>query len=291
MTTLQKEQSIQESRPYELFRFVYGPRPEDIATYTTKLTPVTFNAETYIPLPVDREAIVISQSLDRAVLAINLPHNSIIAQQYRLYPPVVPVTVTIFRGQEGEDTPIPIWVGRVIWGDFQSDLSIRLECEPITTGFKRVGLHLHYQHICPHVLYEIKTCAADKGQNTLTRQAIEVNGTQITVPGHYDSSLTVNGAPFRTAGGVIEWERDGVTHKRTVYRSQAITGPGGNPATVFTLIGSVEGVLEESTQISVVRGCARTLNECVTAFDNAINFGGFPFIPSDDPTSTSRVFY
>lgn len=281
MTTLQKEQSIQESRPYELFRFVYGPRLEDIATYTTKLTPVTFNAETYIPLPVDREAIVISQSLDRAVLAINLPHDSIIAQQYRLYPPVVPVTVTIFRGQEGEDTPIPIWVGRVIWGDFQSDLSIRLECEPITTGFKRVGLHLHYQHICPHVLYDTKTCKATR--QTRFERASNVQGNIVDFVGN-----TV-GSSFRFAGGTLEFVKDGIRHTRTIFRKEDI----GDiiVSTRLYLIGTVEDIMRTTDDFTIVRGCSRTLTECNNIFNNSINFGGFPFIPSDDPTSTSRVFY
>jgi len=290
VSTVDKEKSIQESQPYELLRFVYGPRADDIALYTTQGQPVTFNGETYSPLTFDREAIVVSQSLDRAVLAINLPYDSVIAQQYRLYPPVVPVTVTIFRGQVGEPVPVPIWVGRVVWGDFQQDLSIRLECEPITTGFKRVGLHLHYQHICPHVLYETKTCAADREANTLVRKAIGVAGTQVTVPGLYDNDLIWNGAPFRTSGGQLSWTKDGVTHKRTIYRSEVSPNhPAG--ATIFTLIGSVTGLLNEQDDIEISRGCARTITDCVEAFDNAINFGGFPFIPTEDPTRNNRVFY
>lgn len=291
MSVLTKEQSIQESRPYELFRFVYGPRPEDIATYTTKLTPVTYNTETYMPLPVDREAITVSQSLDNAVLGVNLPHDSVIAEQYRLYPPVVPVTVTIFRGQEGEATPMPIWVGRVIWGDFQDDLSIRLECEPITTGFRRLGLHLHYQHICPHVLYDGKTCKADKPPNTLTRHVHEVSGNQVTITGRYGDMLIVNGSPFRLEGGTIEWDVGGAKHLRTVYRKENVNTSDGTPATRVTLIGTAEGVLSSGDIIEVVRGCSRTLTECVNAFNNAINFGGFPFIPTENPTSTARVFY
>lgn len=280
MSTLSKEQSIQESKPYELFRFVYGPRAQDIATYTTRLTPITFNGETYTPLPVDREAITISQSLDNAVLAVNLPHDSVIAQQYRLYPPVVPVTVTIFRGQEGEDTPIPIWVGRVIWGDFQEDLSIRLECEPITTGFKRVGLHLHYQHVCPHVLYDNKTCKASKNGNTRNRLASVVQGNLV----QFDLSTSNN--TFRYAGGVVTFTKNGLTHKRTVFRKEDITG-----GTRLHLIGTVEGLLLPGDTFTIERGCARTLTECASVFNNAVNFGGFPFIPTENPTNSSRVFY
>lgn len=281
MTTLQKEKSIQESRPYELFRFVYGPLVSQVATYTTKLTPVTYNTETYRPLPVDREAISISQSLDRAVLAINLPHDSVIAEQYRLYPPTVPITVTIFRGQEGEDTPIPIWVGRVIWGDFQSDLSIRLECEPITTGFKRVGLHLHYQHICPHVLYDTKTCKAAK--QSRSERASNVAGNIV------DFAAGTSGSSFRFAGGTIEFIKDGIRHTRTIFRKEDIGDVVAS--TRLYLIGTVEDVMRTGDDFTILRGCARTLAECNTVFNNSINFGGFPFIPSDDPTSTSRVFY
>lgn len=284
MSTLTKEKSIQESKPYELLRFVFGPNPEDVAAYTTEQSPVSYNAETYQPLPMDREAITVSQSLDNAVLAVTLPHDSVIAKQYQLYPPVVPVTVAIFRGQRGEETPLPIWVGRVIWADFQEDLSIRLECEPITTGFKRVGLHLHYQHVCPHVLYDSKTCKASKEANTITRQVVSLAGNEVTIPGHYDDS-------FRLVSGVIEWGPGTNNNKRTIYRATPVVTPAGNDATVLTLLGTVESFLTTEDDLTIRRGCARTITECSSVFNNAINFGGFPFIPTENPTQTSRVFY
>lgn len=284
MSTLTKEKSIQESRPYELFRFVYGPNASDVATYTTKLTPVTYNAETYQPLPVDREAITVSQSLDNAVLAVNLPHDSVVAKQYELYPPVVPVTIAIFRGQEGEDTPLPIWVGRVIWADFQEDLSIRLECEPITTGFKRVGLHLHYQHVCPHVLYDPKTCKASKVGKTRTERASNVQGNILDFVGGTASSS------FRFASGQIEFEKNGRTHRRTIFRKEDITTGAVNSTRLY-LIGTVEGIMQTGDDFTISRGCSRTITECSNVFNNAINFGGFPFIPTENPTQTTRVFY
>lgn len=282
MTVYSRESSEYDGEPYELYRAAFGVSAADVARYTTAPFDITRNNEVYKPLPIDRSDIIASPGLDDSIMTVEVPHDCSLAQQYKLYPPAQPITLNIWRGHFGEprDSEILIWTGRILWCDVENEFSAKLECEPLNGSLKRVGLRRYYQYMCPHTLYKSTTCGADKLANQFPTVALSYSGNQISV-----SSVGVSAEDPRLIGGSIEWVTNGLVYARTIID---VDYQGGN--TVLTVIGQFRD-LQPDQEVNLYRGCDRTLTDCRDTFNNAINFGGQPFIPTENPTGKTGTFY
>jgi len=258
-------------RPVELYRFTYGPRPQDIICYTDSEKVVVFNGESYTPMQLKRGQINNNGTLDKSAMEIALPHTTAIPQMFRIYPPGYVVELTIFQGEASDPDQQfrAIWVGRVLSVSFEG-VEAKLNGEPISTSFRRSGLRRNYQYLCPHVLYGPK-CQASKTAATLAVTVFSVNGRQVVLSG-----AVPNQALY--AGGMLEWERaGGVDEARTIVE---VSTSGGN--TVLLLTGLATGLIA-GMDASAVRGCRHTLPACISDHNNANNFGGCPWIPMKNP--------
>jgi hypothetical protein len=52
--------------------------------------------------------------------------------------------------------------------------------------------------------------------------------------------------------------------------------------TKVTILSAING-LKAGDIVEVYAGCARDLDTCLNKFNNTINFGGFPYIPLNNP--------
>lgn len=265
-------------RPVELYKFTFGSRPQDVALYTDSETPVTHLGLTYSPLTIQRGGTSNTGSLDKTVLDVTVPHTTKIPQMFRIYPPNSTVGLTILHGQadDPDNQFVAVWVGRVISVSFEG-IEAKISCEPISTSFRRAGLRRNYQFMCPHILYGPQ-CQASKAAATTSVGIYAVTGREVTLTG----LLT---GDYLHVGGVIEWFTPaGLKEARTILSVAPVSG-----RTVLQLTGLASGLSAGGTA-DVIRGCRHTLQACKDDHDNAVNYGGHPWIPMKNPIGNVSPF-
>lgn len=271
------ESSRDRGAPITLIRFIYGTGPTDYLAYTNAEQPVTVDGVSYVPIPVDRDAIKSSGNLDKSKMTVRTPHDSDIAKLFLVYPPAQEVSVIIREGHFGDpdkDFKV-VWSGRVL-SCSREDSEASLTCEPIQTSIRRSGLRRNWQIGCPHALYGPR-CRAQMAPRTYPRQIVALAGQTVTLDdGWLPADLTT--ATF--VGGMIRWQGKHGTEYRTILKIQ------GANSSVLVLAGILRD-LEVGGMIDVIAGCAHNLDDCEHVHANVPNYGGQPWIPLENPVGTN----
>lgn len=278
LDTLESSRSLGE--PQTLYRFTYQDRA---FCYTDAEQAITADAgggdELYSPIPIDRDAVTSSGTLDRAALKIRLPKNADVAELFRVFPPSEIVGVTIYQGhvEDPDDEFLAIWSGRVISGSRAGAIAT-LTCEPVSTSMRRVGLRRRYQYSCPHALYGDR-CKVIRALYTVEAEVQSVAGITLTFAAGWHGAL----APTRFLDGLVEWTNgEGSTELRAILKVE----PADNRIT----IAGRRDTLNPGDTVSLSLGCNHLEDGC-NVFGNIQNFGGQPWIPKRNPVGFVNQFY
>lgn len=254
------ELSAHGGRPVELFRFVHG---STVWTYSSGPETV-HGGETYAAFAVGRDEIGQTKELHKGGLNVLLPRTCELSLLYLVGNPEAVVTLTVYRLHVGaSDSPIVYWKGRVVSVEW-SGIEARLTCESVFTSLKRPGLRARYQRMCRHALYSAQ-CGVDKS-------AFDVAGT-VDAINAAKTVLTVTEADALAdgwfTGGMVQTPTGGFLF---------ITAHTGSSLTLANPCA-----LAVSDAITLYPGCARNRETCKDKFDNILNYGGWPWIPSRNP--------
>jgi hypothetical protein len=271
--------------PATLYHFNYGEDAAAYFAYTDAEQVVTYGGVAYQPLAIMRGSIATQGTLDKAVLDIQLPTESGLADLFKLYAPTRVVTVIVRQGHVADpanEWPA-IWVGRIINISRTGNQAV-VSCEPVSTSMRRPGLRRHYQYGCMHALYG-PNCKANRSAASTASTVSSVTGNVVTLPGGWNGARAV----AKYAGGLLEWTTpEGNTEIRTIIRVV------GNALTINGLpIG-----LAAATAVLVSLGCNHQMDDCQSLFvetgtgvSNILNYGGQPWIPTVNPIGYNNQFY
>lgn len=241
------------SKPVEFFLF---QGPDTAWRYTSSGTNLTIGGNTYVATAIGRQKIELNSEATKQNLTIECGRDLPMLAAFS----GVPVTVTVFRAY-GADLAV-IWKGRVITKSFAGETA-SINCESVFTSMKRPGLRRKYQILCPHVLYG-EGCNVNRG---LYEQAcVVVSATGLTV--------TVD-----TVGGKADqWFKAGYlqfgSHYRTINSQVGVVLTMDRPL-----------ALVATNALTIYPGCKHDIGDCTDKFDNLLNFGGWPWIPTINPFS------
>lgn len=268
MTTYAElENSAYGGQPVELFRFVHGA---NVWTYNSGDALLVHNGETYTPLASGRDGdMTVSSEPNKTDITVVLPIGNAVSQLFLAGAPEQVVSLTVFRYLYGADTPEIYWKGRVVsasWEEGQANLS----CESIFTSIKRTGLRARYQRGCRHALYN-HGCG-------LNMAAFGVAGTVAAI-GVSLKTVSVSAAASRDAG----YFSAGMIRARGVLRFVLL-----HSAANLTIVSPIPG-LAVGDAVTLYPGCDHGRITCRDKFNNILNYGGFPWIPTDNPFSGSIV--
>lgn len=268
------EISTQDGAPVELYKFTRG----NVAyTYTSGQETITRSEDrlTYEPKPISRTNIEATAESARTAITITVPRDLPIVDLYRIAPPSDVVTVTIFRFHttDAADELVTVWAGRILNVKWRGALA-EIHAEPVYTSLKRPGLRRLYQRSCPHALYSA-ACG-------VPRTAYKIEATVDAVAG---SQLTINAAAGYADGyfdgGYLEHQTGIATFERRMIVAHA-----GSAITIAASIPS----LAAGAEVRLFPGCPKTFSICEARFNNAANFGGFPWIPHKNPFGGDPIF-
>lgn len=270
------ERSRTRGAPDTLYRFTYQTR---VFAYTDAEESITFSGTEYQPIPIDRNSLSTSGTLDKSTLRVDLPHDCEVAELFRVFPPSDVVAITVFQGHREDPAHqfLAVWTGRVISCSRETTTATVL-CEPVSTSMKRPGLRRRYQYGCPHALYGPQ-CGVNREDFTVEAEVTAVSGATVTFGVGWNGAF----AETQFVGGLLEWENaDGVTELRTILRVN--TGPNS-----LVVSGKVAGLAEGAT-VRLSLGCNHLMSGC-NVFANIQNFGGQPWIPKKNPIGFVNNYY
>jgi hypothetical protein len=284
------ESSRALGRPLSLYFFRYGDTDDAYFAYTDaeKGVSFTFDADLgpvlFEAIAIQRTAITVSGTLDKAALTVTTPDNTDLAGMFMDHPPSQVVILTIWDAHldatgEALDDAVLAWSGRVI-GHAGEGNETTYTCEPVSTSLKRPGLTRNYQIHCPLALYQQGWgfCNADQAAATISLNATSVDGPLVSLASDWaDSALKP-----KYIGGLATWVRaDGRTEIRTIVRQQSDD--------VLLLSGVASG-LAPGIELKLALGCNHDLDGC-TLHDNIQNYGGEWLIPTNNPFGIKNDFY
>lgn len=266
------EQSIQGGAPVEIYTFM---RDAKVWRFTSADRDVEVSATTYSKATIRRSEIEAGQEFARAALTLEVPRSFEIAELYRVSPPTSVVTCMLRQYHEGDGELATLWTGRVLNVEFQG-AGARITMEPIFTSARRLGLRRMYQRQCPHVLY-----SQGPGLCNVDPDDHDVAGTVASIDGFVVEVAAADALPDgHFAGGFLEFAPEaGVVERRFIE---------SHVGAELTLATPPNG-LAVSDDVTLFPGCDHTLAVCDSKFDNAVNFGGFAFMPSTNPFGGSPV--
>lgn len=250
----------------ELFRFTRGSAT--VARYTSGETGRRLGDEDFVPATIHREAISASDERTGTAIRVTVSKDDPLVTAFKGAAPSEPMWLTIIAVHRGSENAASVFYGQVEGVSFEGASAI-LNCEPAQRVLEQRVPRYLVQKICNHTLYDT-SCSVLKTSFSLagTVGSISADGKTITV-----STITQANGWF--AAGFLEF---GV-------QREFIEGQTG---TSVTLLAAVPGLIVGSS-ITLYAGCDRLRDTCLTKFANLANFGGFPYVPNENPFDTSLV--
>lgn len=260
------EDSAESARPVELYIFVIGT---ETYRYTSAEDTVIYSANNYLSRQIDRTSPKASSNESgRQQMEITLPTSDPVAARYVGIVPAERASLEIIRFHRG-DAPngVILWNGRIVSAKFEQQGALcRLFSISSEAALSRPIPGRKYQGLCNHTLYN-PLCQVVKASHKYSGNVSAVSGNTITV----DGINAAKGAGW-AIGGTIDHGND----------RRLITEQSGD---VLTLQLPFQSTPLNQT-VDVYAGCDHKITVCDSKFSNAINFGGFPYVPTKNPFNT-----
>ena len=254
----------------ELYKITQGN--VNRATITSSPNDVVYEGVTYKSTPVKRTKIISRPDLLQNKVTLQLSVHQMLGlgllaevnsnSAHRLI---------IYRGED-VDSLEQIWAGAL------TDQMCDGEVATITYGgggisLRQLGDRRPFQRRCPFVLYDSLTCQATPQVSSArvtainpTKDVLEVSGIATHSVGYFTGGVICPNAVYSADNA---GNRFISSHNKTA---------SGDQLRLSTPLQASIG-----DNISVLAGCDRTWQTCYSKFDNIINFGGFPFLPLENP--------
>lgn len=262
------ETSVESGRPVELYEFRFGT---EVFRLTSAEVDVLLGLETFKAVPIQRERIGANADPSQDRLKITLPASHDFAKRFVASAPGARVTLIVRRMHVGDpdNETIVIFDGAVHVAGYPGDgRTCELVALPANSATARPTPRYTYQNLCNHMLYDSR-CKINESDPQWQKilPVTAVSGATITVTG-----AGAFGSDFFVAG-FVAFAGD----FRTVT-AQATD--------VLTLISPfASSPLNQSVRCQA--GCKlRLVDDCVNKFNNLVNFGGFPYVPTKNPFAT-----
>lgn len=266
MTFAAYETATETGQPIELYEFRIGA---ESFFYTNNQVSVTVASLTYAPLPIARDKLTkTAESNQKEGLTVELPGDNPFVRKYVSIAPGKRATMTLkklHRPDVAVETVVQ-YKGVVQSVTFTENCDkATLMISPLTAAKSRPIPRLTYQSLCGHMLYDARCKILETDpdfEKFLLVEAVTDGGRVLQL----DDADTFGFADF-FVNGFVEYQDD----------FRLITAQSGELCTLLLPFGTSP----ISQVVRVLAGCKHRISEdCFTRYDNVVNFGGFPFVPT-----------
>lgn len=244
----------------ELYRFTQGA---NVWNMTSSKGTYTHNSETYLPTAIGRGELQSTTEPAKNTLQVMLDANHPLAISLLLNVGTTSTALTLYRTING--TAVVAFKGRVAAIQPEKNV-LTISVVSLAALMKRQGVRRIASRSCPYALYG-ERCKANK-------DTFAVNA---TITAKNKDTLVLS---FQTTyeegyfvGGMLYCN----TKKKAILNHVSGT---------LTVAGGTDGLTIGDT-VTVYPGCPHAFSICETRFNNISNFGGLPFLPMDNPFTSS----
>lgn len=268
MTYAARESSLDDGSPVFLYEFTDGT---SAYRYCDLPGDITFDSNTWTAESIKHSEIKLSDQVSKNTIKITLPTSNAFAQLFIGWMPELSYSVTVYRTHIGETDSVVAFKGRITTPELNNN-TIVFDVESVLTAIERNGINQRYLLNCRHVLYGNK-CLAVKASFLVAGTLSAYSGLVLTI------SAASGYADNHFRGGIIEFP-DGSFRRITAHSGSSITINTNNQYLVDTI---------PPYSVNLYPGCDKSKATCISKFNNVINFGGFPWIPTKNPISGSSI--
>lgn len=264
MTFSTFENSVEASRPIEIYRIILGSQSYE---YTSAEDTQVVNLLSYVPESISRTKIGQSREQNDNDVTITVPGTNEFVRQYIQVSPGQRARVIIQRVQRS-DFPSPevitLFQGFVRSVAFTDQAKIaKISLVPLAAAASRPIPRFVYSGQCNNVLGDAG-CKVD-----LNLPAFRFVG---TVSASSGNTVTVPGLNAFADG----FFNGGFVEALSGLDARLILSHTGNTIQLllpfpFSSVGQT---------VTVFAGCDHTISTCKTKFNNVINYGGYAFVPT-----------
>lgn len=267
MTTFkQADISVSLGSPVEFYKFT-GELGEYF--YTSDNEPHTYGGDVYEPANISRSAIEVTATADSIVTNdITLPVTNTLVQLYCLLKMPASLSVEIFRWHRGTDIATQtekVWSATAV--GFKADqkegvISTQLSLQAyLTLSTNQVIC----QAQCNHRLYD-RFCKVNVADFTWHSTITRIKGVQIFID---TTGIPVSDNNLKLGKIIIDR-----TGENRVITESVSTRVSVTHEFIDAIIGE---------PVTVIAGCEKSYTACKDKFNNLVNFGGFKWLPVDNP--------
>jgi uncharacterized phage protein (TIGR02218 family) len=265
MTFDTDERSVEDGRPRDLYTF-------DLPAVTYRLTPgvrdIVFDGQTYRAVALSRENTrTPSPTSGETSLEISIVVSHPIVQRYlRAGIPPSSIDVTVRRLQLTSGEAEFEWHGTVKSLSVDGEVAKLHVPSRLSEALIRRLPTLGVGRNCGHVLYD--------GSCTINRNAFKVATTV--------SNIALDGRTITVAGmggHPDQWAQFGeLLHLASGERMTVLSQLGTDVKIHLPIVD-----MQVGDSVEVYAGCAHDAGTCADKFDNLVNFGGMPELPTKNP--------
>jgi uncharacterized phage protein (TIGR02218 family) len=268
MTYDARESSVESGNPVELYQFNVG---SETFRYTSSQSEILASGSTWDPIDgLERGRVARTTDDKEDRVQVSMPADDPFASLFILIAPGNKATLTIYRVHRDDGNVITYFKGFIHGIGFSEDGHKAIFAVlPITSAKSQQIPRFGFQSNCNYTLFD-SDCKISEATYTHDLTVTAVN----------NDVLTVSGAGALGA----DYFENGFVPFGGEYR--LIIGQGGTGNNDLTLLVPFRTSPLNET-LSFRAGCKHRLSEdCNTKFSNAINFGGFAFVPTKNPFET-----
>ena len=271
MTFAAFETAQETGRPVELYEFLMGG---EFFRFTSDQNDYTAAGNTFIRENVSRSQLRVlpgGGQRDGEKLEVVLPAENGLVKKFVLVVPGKKPLMTLYRVHRNDPDQqlVTLFKGQVQSVSFtQNGRQATMQIAPLTVANSRPMPRHTYQNLCNHMLYDAR-CKILETDVTFRKflPVTAASGSTITATG-----AGAFGSDFFLAG-FVEFQAD----------FRLIVGQ----ATDVLTLNLPFGVSPVGQTLRFQAGCKhRLVTDCQTKFNNVVNFGGFPFVPTKNPFET-----
>ena len=253
-----------ERKPAELYHIWRGTTHW---RYTSGLTSIVYNGNTYVPAPIDRETVQHDSDIAADLVSFVCGRTVPPIPEYIDMSPIDVVWITIFTIHWDSDPieALPLFTG-LIKSISHQGVAARVECVTLEYFLNRAVPRYRYQPGCNHTIYDSRCQVVEASYSTTaTVDSISTNKFVLTLSG---ATFEGNSEPYYLLGNLYFGD-----HKRMIVDHTGLT------VTIRYAIPT----LTAGQTVTVSAGCNKTIGTCKTKFNNVPNNFSFPYIAFDNP--------
>lgn len=256
--------SVRNGAPVEFYKFT-GELGDYF--YTNDNVERVYNGDTYLPENIARTAIELSSVLDSIVTVdINLPIINRLAMLYNFTKLPTFLDCEIFRWHRGTSLATDvkrIWSGKSV-GFSAVDNTATISTQSLLQANLSASTNqVICQSQCNHRLYDSR-CKVNPDDFKWTATVSLIRGTKIFVDNTHNEAHNLK-------LGKIVIDRTG--ENRIIYDNISTT--------IFVTYEFIDIVPGDT--VTIFAGCDKAYSTCLNNFNNIPNFGGFKWLPIDNP--------